>query len=222
MKHLRSQINMLDAQRDLMKVNYPFLADIGNDIAELSQDVIDRMRGQSENHLDGLREIKNIAINLNTNAKSNNPDALVLANQVRAKCMTCHSLGSPSSGYDWKDISRNNWDDIIVKCNSAFRNPYRCKSMYGMMTNYGYFLTGIDANSQNYAMAATAAKELKETATDLKLKGMVHEGAGPLDDILKRASEVEALATKQDPSTFVNGAGIAQSCMACHGASIIR
>lgn len=217
MKHLRSQINMLDAQRDLMQLNYPYLNAVGGDMKSLVGDILTRIRGMGEQHIRGLKEIERMAGTLETKAAGKDPDSLVLANQIRSKCLSCHASGSPSSGYDWKDISRNNWDDITKKCNAAFRNPYRCKNMYGMLTNYGYFLTALDADGENYEMAKMAAKEIVKVSKDLRNRGMVHAGEAPLKDVQSKAAAVERMAHAKDPQTFFEGAGIAQGCVACHG-----
>ena len=216
MKHLRSQVLALGAQRDLMKINYDLLTLIGEEVRAGAHRALAGMTTPDEKHGAGLIGVQALGMDLRDQAKQQSVEALVTATKIQKQCSTCHGQSEPTSGYRWEDIFKGDWSVLHERCNEPDRNPYRCRSMYAMFSHYSGFFTAYQVGRQNYELTEKSAKEISRIALDL----ISHKLAHGLDDLLgmvaKDAMEVEALARDKNPEAFDRARSLTQACMKCH------
>lgn len=216
MKHLRSQLLVLGAERDLMQINYDLLAQVGAEIQSSSSRALKDLKTTDENHSIGLIGVQAIALDLVEQSKNKNGDAFITANKIQQQCASCHSTEAPTSGHKWDDIFKSDWSVFYKKCNMADRNPYRCKSMHGMFSYYSGFYTAYQLGIQNYELTGMQAKRIESIATTLKENGLVHGLEDMMGQVITDAQEIQALALQKNPETFGRAMAITQSCMKCH------
>ncbi len=220
MVHLKSHVKLLDAQRDLIQVNYPFLESLGSGASQ----VVERLFKMSEEkgaHLESLLLVKEQADSLAQQAHEQSPEALVTANQIRKQCLNCHAAENPSSGREWKEITKNGWEHILARCNDVNtpRNPYACKSMFGLLSVVELFESAEIGKSQDFATVQFAAEEIVRISSDLISKGMLHDastGGGNLYLVRQQGQEIKEAAERKDPMVFEQVKNVVQSCQTCH------
>ncbi len=216
MKHLRSQILVLGAERDLMQINYNLMGLVGEEIKAGASRALSKLSVTDENHGAGLIGVQAIAIDLIEQSKQKNGDALMTANKIQQQCATCHNSVSPNSGYKWDDIFKSDWSVFYKKCNSSDRNPYRCKSMHGMFSYYSGFFTANQLGLQNYELTELEAQRISTIASTLKENNLIHGLEDMIEKVAVEASVVSQLAAKKDPEAFERAMTLTQSCMSCH------
>jgi hypothetical protein len=217
MKHMRSQVLALGAQRDLMQVNYPYFAAIGSEIAGSIETAITHFQGAPDNHLQGLLEIKKVTLDFVNKAKLNDPDTFRLANKIQNQCAACHASENPESGYKWSEIFKLDWAAFYKRCNSEGHNPYYCKNMHGMLSSYSYFPTANNLGRFSYNTTKLAAAEIHRIAGVLKEMGIKHGGDEFLGRLQTKTSEIMSLAEEKNALAFEKGVEIGNTCMSCHG-----
>lgn len=217
MRHLRSQVLELGAQRDLMQVNYPYLNKIGIEIEGITERVIEKMKVEDPTHVGGLLGIQTLTTQMNKASSAGNAESFALANKIQTQCATCHSKDNvTNTGRSWSSIFKNDWSSFYKNCNEYDRNPYRCKSMYGMLSAYSSFFTAFQLGREDYEFTKMGAKEIVRIASDLKAKQMFHGTEAIISKVESDASEVATLAENKDPSVFTKAVAITQTCMQCH------
>lgn len=216
MKHLRSQILVLGAERDLMQINYNLLDQVGQEIVSGAGRALNNISLSDENHAGGLIGVQAIAMDLREQAKNKSGEALITANKIQQQCATCHSSAQSTSGHSWDDIFKSDWSVFYKKCNSPERNPYRCKSMHGMFSYYSGFFTAQQLGIKNYELTELEAKRITSIAADLRANNLVHG----LEDLIGKtaidAAEVAQLAAQKNPEAFDRALALTQTCMKCH------
>lgn len=217
MRHLRSQILALGAQRDLMQVNYVFLAALGDEMDQVANSVKERIQLENPDHLIGLVTVQVLAQQMKAQALNKSFDALASANKIQNQCMTCHANDKPDSGYKWDDVFKSDWSAFYKKCNATDRNPYLCKSMHGMLSAYSNIFTSMQASRQNYNLILNSAREIERISGDLISKNIFHQGGESIiKSVNDRARETAELAEKEDPESMTRGFSITEACMQCH------
>lgn len=217
MRHMKSQILGLGAQRDLMQINYPLLKELATEINYVSTNVKDKVRIDDPSHIGGLIAISGMSEELIRQSSANSTESLMVANRIQTQCASCHAKENPASGYNWGKIFKNDWPQFYTKCNEFDRNPYRCKSMHGMFSAYSNFFTASQLGRENFELARLNALEIARIAGDLKEKGIFHEGGLALiTEVNQKALSVAKLAEQKDPETFPKALAITESCMQCH------
>lgn len=217
MRHMKSQILGLGAQRDLMQINYPLLKEIAEEIKFVTTNVKDKVQLDDPSHIGGLVALQGMSEELIRQANAKSTEALMVANRIQTQCASCHAKENPASGYNWGKIFKNDWPQFYTKCNEFDRNPYRCKSMHGMFSAYSNFFTATQMGRENFLLAKLNALEIARIASDLKEKGIFHEGGLALiTEVNQKAVEVAKLANNNDPETFTKAIAITESCMQCH------
>ncbi|MBK9294984.1 MAG: hypothetical protein IPM57_11195 [Oligoflexia bacterium] len=214
MKLLRAEIDVLDAQRDLMQINYSLLHSTATDSIQIVDKISLSAAGQ---HLSALKDLKLELTNLLEDSSRGYPDALKYSNNIKDKCMTCHSNNKPKSGITWKELSANTWEHIYPHCNTT-ENPYRCKSMHGMKTTLQYYNAAAFAQHESFEQTGKLAQEVSRIASDLQEKGMI-KGRHDLvffKNVQKEGLEIQKLAEQKDPATFMRAQQLSQTCMQCH------
>lgn len=217
MRHLRSQVLALGAQRDLMQTNYGYYEAIGNELTATVNSTINYLTRNPDMHMQGLVEIKKLSTEFEASAQTKSPETFKIANKIQMQCASCHAKDKPQSGYKWDDIFKQDWSTIYTKCNSGDHNPYYCKSMHGMLSSYSYFATANNLNRFNFKMTKYSANEIQRIATQLKSLGMYHGGEQFIQKLVDKATEVVTLADQQNPAAYQKGVELGNSCMSCHG-----
>lgn len=215
MKHIRSQLFVMGAQRDLMQINYPYLALTANEMVISITDSITHI-DLSEAHIAGLRAVQKTAQEVIDLANSRDTNVFQVANGLQNKCATCHAPESPASGQAWSKIFQSDWSQIYTKCNEPNRNPYLCKSMHGMISAYGALFTAGTLERKNFPLIEKNAAEIYRITKDLDVKNMFHGSPDTLKVVQRNADELVMMARANDSGTFEKATALIQSCMACH------
>lgn len=224
MKHLRATANVVDSQRELMVVNFPFLAALAESLRLNAKTLQTVVPSSLEEHKVALKEIEDLAREMRSFATNKDVNVLVTANSVRGKCVGCHGTGNPHSG-NWNDVFGFDWNEISKECNQEGRNPYLCKSMNGLFSNYNHLLTASNAKIENFGVTSAVAGDMARILTDLKSKSFSHHlGEDDRKGLEDAAQEVASLADAKDPVAFEKAVTLGDSCVKCHSnqASIDR
>lgn len=216
MKHLRATVNALDSQTELMQANYKFLETLGLSIENNTSHLIEIIPLEMNSHVEGLKRINQQAKDFKLLAKQSDAESLVVANLVKGQCLNCHTSANPTGGIPWNDVFGFSWDKISTECSRLGRNPYLCKSMNAMMTDYNFILTGYAAQVEDFAVTQAMAKEVVRILQDLKLKNFVHLGEANRAEAEGKAQEVADLAAAKDPSVFEKARLLNTTCTKCH------
>ncbi len=221
MHHLRTQTNLLGEQRDLMRVDYPFLIAVAQDMKQIVSQVLEK---EGHEHLVNLQAVATLANDVVVEAQKESGRALEKANLIQKQCQTCHQSEDPDDGggYKWDKISKFNWDYISKKCNEPKegRNPYLCKHMYGMFKVVDYFWSGVALQQVNNSAVIKTAQELKRIAMDLDQKRMVHlpgQDVQFFQEVIESADEIIQLAEENSPLLINKMQAVTNGCMKCHG-----
>jgi hypothetical protein len=215
MKHVRSEIHAIGAQRDLMQINYNYLIEVAKELKSTTEAMATKFQ-DDPSHSIGMTEIKNLSHEMMSLAQTQNSETFVTANKIQMQCMNCHNNSDPSSGYKWSEIFKNDWSSIYARCNDIDRNPYRCKSMHGLFSAYSFFFTAWKMEVKNYELAYESAKEMNRIVKDLNEKQFLHGSENILAEIQSQSEGIMQKAKQKDPEAFTDGLLITQSCMKCH------
>ena len=220
MRHLRSQVMALGAQRELMQVNYPYLAILGQEVLTLAN-TIETSKIAELGHPEGLEGLKLGSQSLIDLAAQQDPLALSAANTLNKRCATCHASTGPDSGrYNWDKIFKHDWDQVSKNCNREGRNPYLCKSMNGMLSAYATLITAVNADRKSFESLRYSSEEVARIAADLKAKGMLHGTEAMLNGVQAKALETAKLAIEQNDEAFNVAQDITTGCMDCHSGGL--
>lgn len=222
MRHLRSQVMALGAQRELMQVNYPYLAILGQEVQSLANN-IEASKMTELGHPEGLEGLKVGSQALIDLANQQDPLALAAANTLQKKCATCHAQSGPNSGsHSWDKIFKHDWEQVSKNCNREGRVPYLCKSMNGMLSAYAGVITAVNLDRKNFDTLKLSVEEIARIAGDLKAKGMVHGSEGLLTGVQAKALETAKLASQNNEEAFNVAQDITTGCMDCHANRVMR
>jgi hypothetical protein len=215
MKHLRSHLDLFDAQRDLLQTNYPLIEQLSTSMNSILTNIlVDPNRAA---HFAPLGEIKKLSAEITTLAHKQDIEALKKTNLVRQKCQQCHAAIPASTSQNWEELSKQGWINILNRCNQFDRNPYVCKNMFAMAGVLNFIQSGEDSSNQTFQSLSLMTTELRRIIADLKTKNAVHGGQSPLVEIEKRAIEVETLVLAKDPKAYDKATSLVQACAQCHG-----
>jgi hypothetical protein len=216
MRHLRATVNSLDGQREMMQINFDYMANLGLSMKDNTAGILAVISMDNPDHVMGLRHVLTQATQLENAALNREIETFEKANLIRTTCMSCHSSARPPSGVKWDEVFAIDWDRIAEKCNAPGRNPYICKSMNGLYTTYAHILTGVAAGIQDFKVLKADGLELLRILKDLKAHGAFHVGEALRAEAEFNAREVVRLADLQDPAAFEGARALAVSCTSCH------
>lgn len=219
MRHLRSQIMALGAQRELMQVNYPYLSVLGKEVLFMAN-TIDESKVAELGHPQGLEGLKTGSSALIDLASQNDPLALSAANTLQKKCASCHNQTGPDSGHGWDKIFKYDWEQVSKNCSREGRVPYLCKSMNGMLSAYATVLTGTNAERKSFDSLRMSALEVARIAVDLKAKNMFHGSEESINAVEAKALQTVKLASEGNDEAFNTAQEITSSCMECHASRL--
>jgi hypothetical protein len=215
MKHLKSHLDLFDAQRDLLQTNFSFLEQLSNSMNTIVTNLlVDPNRAI---HLSALGEVRNLVVDISALAHNRNLDVLKKTNLVRQKCQHCHLSVPAGNGQTWAEISKQDWGNIFTRCNQFDRNPYVCKNMFAMAGVLNFIQTAEDSSNQSFESILSMITEFQRIISDLKAKNAIHDSIFPLVEAEKRALEVETLVLARDPKVFQKATEVILTCAQCHG-----
>lgn len=215
MKVLKSQMDVLDSQRDLVVINFPLVEAVSEDMLTIAKQV----SGNATPHASIIEGLKTDLETLLQEARDRDSNAYVTANSLQNTCLVCHSNVMPASGVTWEALPGLNWSGLAEKCNSDSihgTNPYTCKNMYGMKTMINYFSSSHAADSKSYKATAEVANEIHRIASRLVKNNFIHGGKKMLKNLDHEAVTIEVLAKRLDPRAFEKSKSITNSCTQCH------
>jgi cytochrome c2 len=221
MRHLRSQIMGLGAQRELMQVNYPYLSILGKEVLFLANNINASKAGEL-GHPEGLEGLKSGSQTLIDLANQQDPLALAAANTIQKKCATCHNGTGPSGGRGWDKIFKHDWEQVSKNCAREGRNPYLCKSMNGMLSAYAVVLTGPNADRKSLEAVKVSTLEIARIAADLKEKKMFHGSEETMTAVETKALLTAKQAGENNEEAFTTAQEITTGCMECHSSQLMR
>ena len=216
MRHLKATINGVDAQRDLVVINYPYMEALAANMRENGSAMLQHLEDSNSSHAKGIRNLVFLATQMQQTAIDKDPETFTRANLIRNNCMTCHAADNPTSGVKWNEVFKRDWAQITVGCNSEGRNPYLCKSMNGMVTAYGQMITAYVAGITDYRLTEMSSLEVVRILQSLKMNNYVHMQEDIRKEAEDRATEIAALAKAQNPEVFEKSFELPNSCMHCH------
>jgi hypothetical protein len=216
MKHLRATVNALDSQTELMQVNYELLGSLAISLENNTRYLADLVPQEMLSHKEGLKRINALAKDFRLLAADKDAEALVTANMVKGQCLNCHTSANPTGGIPWNDVFGFSWDKIAKECGRVGRNPYLCRSMNAMMTDYNHILTGYAAKIEDFELTASIAGEIARVLKDLKAKGFNHLGEANRLEAEVSAQNVVTLAKAHDATVFEKARALNTTCSKCH------
>ena len=216
MKYLRTQLMVLGAQRDLLQINYPLLAQVAIEIKESSERSLEAFPEQTGSHAFRLLGVQASAGDMFEMSQLKNGDALMAANRIQNQCNGCHSQSSPTSGRNWNEIFKSDWGWIVDKCNDSEHNPYRCKAMYGMFSYYGGLFAGLSLGRQNFELVGLSMSEINKLAQSLRENQFFIGQEKEIQEVESESLRIKTMAEKKDPEVFNQISVLTISCMKCH------
>lgn len=214
MKTLRTQVNLLDAQRELMQVRFDVLGNIGSDIDVLTQKILTSSR--PDDHLESLSLVQQSAKDLTLFAEDRSLHALTVANALKSQCLKCHGGDQPASGIRWGDISRQNWEQIALRCNTAGRNPWTCRNMHALGGALAYFEAANLAGHRRFEATDSQLGEMLRIARLLGAHEAVHGGSVPLEELSENLSILQMQARERKTEVYAGIVRLSETCQRCH------
>jgi cytochrome c553 len=215
MRHLRSQVMALGAQRELMQVNYPYLTILGKEVLFLANSIPPASVTEL-GHPEGLDGLKIGSQSLIDLASQQDPLALAAANTLQKKCASCHNQTGPSGGHSWDKIFKHDWEQVTKNCAREGRVPYLCKSMNGLLSAFATVLTGPNADRKDFEGLRLSALEISRIAGDLKAKNMLHGSEESMNAVEAKANLTAQQASESNDQAFETAREITTGCMECH------
>ncbi|MGZ5279911.1 MAG: hypothetical protein ACXWC9_08215 [Pseudobdellovibrionaceae bacterium] len=216
MRYMKASINVLDGQREMVRINYPYLAAVGSTMKDNVISIMNIIDLSEEDHLLSLKKIKEEVTELEVLAKNENIKASLIANNVRKNCVACHSGERPESGVSWGDVFYYDWEKVSSDCNSGGGNPYICRSMNGLLTAYSHILTEMKTGVTDFEVLRLDSLEIVRIFSELKKANALHMNPQLAAKAELEAREIADLADKKDPVVFEKAVNLSTACTTCH------
>lgn len=215
MKHLFGDVQLLGAQRELANSDYGMFelvaADLENVLIQLSRQM------HSLDHAEKIADVLDTARTLRQQAATTNYRTFQTANQINAKCRSCHDGVTPEPSYDV--IFQKDWASIAQACNQTDKNPYVCRKMHYLATGLNYFSAASMSDLADFRLAKKVAVEMQQTATSLINLGEEEFHTGGKEafaQLLLLTREIEQAAEQGDSEIYQKAMGIRSVCSKCH------
>ncbi len=216
MRYLKASLNVLDGQREMMQVNYPYLSAISTSMIDNVTGIMNVIDLSQEGHLIALKGLKANLTDVQTLSQASSVDAISKANLLRSSCVTCHAADRPTSGVKWGDVFYYDWEKVASGCNKSGANPFVCRSMNGLLTAYSHILTQMQAQVQDFAVVKQDGVEILRIFADMKKANAFHMKPDLVDAAVADAQELVKLADAQDPEVYTKAYDMSKACSHCH------
>jgi len=216
MINLRTQIFALETQAELMQVNPGRMQAVARGLQQAAREALQLVGPGLPEHRQGLSGVILMSEQLEQFASKNDGQMMVLANNMRTNCATCHAQAQPPGDIGWNDIFKNDWSQISKHCRQPNKNPYLCKSMHALLATQAYNHTAYEGHVENYEMTLSTANEIIRILTDLKDKGFNHLPEDKRQQTLAAANEVIKMSENKDRRVFEKARDIMVTCKSCH------
>jgi hypothetical protein len=220
MKTLRTQVHLLDTQRELMQVRFDVLLSIGSDIDVLTQKILTSSR--PDDHLEALSLVQQSAKDLTLFAQDRSIQTLNVANALKTQCLKCHGGDQPSSGIHWGEISRQSWEQITPRCNTAGRNPWTCRNMHALGGALAYFEAAQLAGHRRFEATESQLEEMLRVSELLSEHEAVHGGSVVLRDLSQNLTILLTQARERKTEVYAGISHLAETCQRCHTPDPLR
>lgn len=216
MRYLKASLNVLDGQRELVQVNYPYLSAISTSMIDNVTGVMNVIDLSQEGHLLALKDLKAKLTEVQALSQASNVEAVAKANVVRSSCVACHAADRPTSGVKWGDVFYFDWEKVGAGCNKSGANPFVCRSMNGLLTAYSHILTQMQAQIQDFAVVKQDGLEILRIFGEMKKANAFHMKPDLVDAAVSDAQDLVKLADAQDPEVYTKAYDMSQACSHCH------
>ncbi len=218
MRHLRNLLYAFDTQRELVRVNYDYLACMADDLDSLLGRVLRSAGGNG--HVAPLNDLQSMVRLVKRKAGEGNLEAVRLANRFQLQCQRCHTPTSPE-GRRWSDLTQLGWAEISKRCNEGEHNPFICRNMHAMLGQVQLLESASQSGSERYETISAAAGEMERIARQLVELGGVHGGVTtPLVSVAESAAFLRRLADARQRESFIRASQVSVSCRQCHNENI--
>ena len=214
MRLLRSELKLIESQRELMQVNFALMGSIGTEMKEVTEAIL--LRSDLTTHMSALRDVRKSATDVVSLARKEDLNAFAAANEISRRCLNCHENIAPTSGHSWTQINSMNWAAINQVCNSEGRVPYTCKNMHGMLSAVAYFQDVEAVGLVDLQAVEKVGLEIARVATELKQRNAVHGSERVFGDIQTNALDISTLARQGLSEARQKAGDLVQSCRECH------
>lgn len=219
MSNLRSHIMVLEAQRDLLQLNYGLLQTVGASLSNAADETVASLPPEFAAHADVFAKLSRQAKDVAKYAEVGDARALTVANTLRTNCATCHTQTGGASGKKWDEIFKSDWNKITEKCNTPGRNPFACKQMHGLISNYSYILNSYLLNQTNFEMLGALSDEMVRIANLLIENRVVHGKVQAIEDVAQKSALASEFSKNKNQDALKKAYEIVDSCMNCHSST---
>ncbi|MGZ5279943.1 MAG: hypothetical protein ACXWC9_08375 [Pseudobdellovibrionaceae bacterium] len=213
---MKASINVLDGQREMVQVNYPYLAAIGMTMKDNLAAIINVIDISQEGHLDSLLAIRADVAEFEILARNENIKAVLVANNIRQKCIACHATQQPQSGVQWEDVFHYDWEKVAMDCNRNGANPFICRNMNGLLTAYSHILKQMITGLSDFEVLRQNALEIVRLFSEMKKANALHMSPELTEKAAQEAQEIAILAENKDSRVEERATNLAQTCTSCH------
>lgn len=215
MKYVRSLLNILESQPDLMQNNFQLIERGSRDMTQTLNSIL--VRNSTNSHLQFFQELRNKTLLLASQAQKHSLDVHKSIVTLKETCQKCHASASENTSVKWDEIASGSWTKQVEICLSQGRNPYLCRNMLGVLTGINYFLASQDSARTSYEMSFEVAKEIYRISENLESLSAHHEGEAGFGAIKLQAWELMTMAQEKKPDLFQKVRETQQICLKCHG-----
>lgn len=216
MRYLKASINVLDGQREMVQVNYPYLSAVSSSMKDNVVGIMNVIALDQEDHLLALKSLKNDVSELEVLSNSSDIKAVLKANNIRQNCIACHTGEKPASGVKWGDVFYYDWENVTKDCNRNGGNPYICRNMNELLTTYSHILTQMTTGVQDFSLLKQNGLEIIRIFGEMKKAKAFHMKQELVDNAENEAKDLIALADNRDPAVYEKAVLMSNACASCH------
>ncbi|MFN8846082.1 MAG: hypothetical protein ACK5W9_04475, partial [Bdellovibrionales bacterium] len=133
------------------------------------------------------------------------------------QCLNCHmALPTEEGSTSWNQMFGNSWKTINNECHQRGKNPYLCKTMNAISTNYNHIVTAYVAKKNNPNTIVAVSNEILRLLRDLGINRFDHMGVENRLQAEQEVMTVIEMAKMQDPRALEKARDLNKTCMACH------
>ncbi len=217
MKHMGTAINAVESQSVLMRIDPTYLGALAVEIYETAVAADKAFPAEFAKHKQYIDEVKKVALDLKTQSDTRDLNMLGTAHQIGRQCLNCHmALPTEEGSTSWNQMFGNSWKTINNECHQRGKNPYLCKTMNAISTNYNHIVTAYAAKKTNLNTIAVVSGEILRLLRDLGINRFDHMGIENRLQAEQNVMSVIEMAKLQDSRTLEKARDLNKTCMACH------
>ena len=217
MRHLGTAINAVESQSVLMRIDPIYMGALASEIYDTASVAENLFPTEFAKHKQYIDEVKKVAFELKTQSQTRDLNMLGTAHQIGRQCLNCHmALPNEEGSTSWNQMFGNSWKTINNECHQRGKNPYLCKTMNAISTNYNHIVTAYAAKRNSYSTISVVAGEILRLLRDLGINRFDHLGVENRLQAEQDVMSVIEMAKLQDSRTLEKARDLNKTCMACH------